>query len=380
MTHVTPLEYLYVFALASLVTLVLTPLALRFAVRRSLLDHPNAIKAQANPVPYFGGAAIVAAFSIVVGAAAVLRDPASGPGQVLAVLGLAVALAAVGLIDDLRGLSPWARLAAEAAAGVAVWWWEVARIGVLGDDTLNLVLTVLWVVGVTNAFNLLDNMDGLSAGVAGIAAVFLFVLAQQNGQFLVATLALALAGCATGFLRSNFHPARIYMGDAGALFLGFVLAVLALKLDYPEHARETSVPVPILLLGVPLIDTALVTANRLLHHRSPLSGGRDHISHRLVFVGIPVPVAVVLIYSAAVSLGCIAVVISRIDRVSALILIGWTSGFALLAAVLLSRIPVYATSRRRHLMLQEVVKHEREPPVPPTHPMEDDDTPWSASQ
>ena len=380
MTHVTPLEYIYVFALASLVTLVLTPLALRFAVRRSLLDHPNAIKAQSNPVPYFGGAAIVAGFSVVVGAAAVLRDPESGPGQLLAVLGLAVALAAVGLVDDIRGLSPWVRLAAEAAAGVGVWWGDVARIEVLQNDALNLVVTVVWIVGVTNAFNLLDNMDGLSAGVAGIAAVFLFVLAQQNGQFLVATLSLALAGCAVGFLRSNFHPARIYMGDAGALFLGFVLAVLAMKLDYPQHARETSLPVPIILLGVPLLDMALVTANRLLHHRSPLSGGRDHISHRLVFVGIPVPVAVALIYSAAISLGCIALVISRIDRASALILIGWTGSFTVLAAVLLSRIPVYATSRRRHLMLQEVVKHEHEPPVPPTHQLEDDDEPSSAAQ
>ncbi|MCU1486253.1 MAG: Undecaprenyl-phosphate N-acetylglucosaminyl 1-phosphate transferase, partial [Actinomycetia bacterium] len=225
-------------------------------------------------------------------------------------------------------------------------------------------VTVLWIVGVTNAFNLLDNMDGLSAGVAAIAALFVFVMAADNGQFLVATLSVALVGCAGGFLRRNFHPAQIYMGDAGALFLGFTISVLVLKLDFVDQPRSLALAVPVVLLGVPLFDTALVTVNRLLHGRSPLSGGRDHVSHRLVFIGVPVPVAVGLIYMVAGSLGCMALVLSRVDRGSGLILMGWLAVVAAGLGALLSVVPVYETSQRRHLRLQEVARSVEEP-LPP---------------
>jgi UDP-GlcNAc:undecaprenyl-phosphate GlcNAc-1-phosphate transferase len=355
--------YVGVLSFTTLLTLFLTPLALRFAVRRDVLDHPGAIKAQTSPVPYLGGAAIVGGFALVILAAAVIRPPTSGLDELVVIIGLGVVLAAVGLIDDLRGLSPWLRLALEVAAGVVVWATPAAA-EVFTNDVLNLVVTVVWIVGITNAFNLLDNMDGLSAGVAAVSALFIFLLALDNGQFLVATLAIALMGCAIGFLRSNFHPARIYMGDAGALFIGFMLAVLALKLRFPDAPRELGLGVPIVLLGVPMFDTALVTMNRLRHHRSPLSGGRDHVSHRMVFVGIPVPATVTLIYGFAVSLGTLAFVLSRIPRTPGLVLLGWLAAVALLGGAMLSMVPVYETSRRRHLMLQEVSRHDVEPPRP----------------
>src|SRR5262249_25485681 len=155
----------------------------------------------------------------------------SGRGELFVVLLLAVLLAIVGLLDDLIGLSPAVRLVAEVGAGVAVWA-VGGGVDLFGPDITDAVITVLWVVGITNAFNLLDNMDGLSSGVAAIAAGSLFVIAAQNGQFLVAALSIGLAGCSVGFLRHNFHPARIYMGDAGALFLGFLLAYLGMKLRF----------------------------------------------------------------------------------------------------------------------------------------------------
>jgi UDP-GlcNAc:undecaprenyl-phosphate GlcNAc-1-phosphate transferase len=354
------LDYAAVFAVTAALTLILTPLAMRAAFRQGILDRPGLIKAQASPVPYLGGLAILVAFTVVVLIAAAVRPPPSGLSELAIILGVAVGLALMGLIDDIRGLSPWLRLLLEIAAGVIVWS-SPAGADVFTADVPNLLITVLWIVAVTNAVNLLDNMDGLSAGVCGLAAFFIWVMAASNGQFLVATLAIAVAGCAVGFLRSNFHPARIYMGDAGALFLGFLLGVLALKLSFPAAPKVVALGVPVLVLGVPIFDTAVVTVNRILHGRSPLAGGRDHTSHRLVFIGIPVPAAVTLIYVIAGSLGCLAIVLSRVDRSTGLILLGWVVALALLLGVLVSLVPVYESSRRRHLMLQEVARHTPEP-------------------
>ena len=357
--RISGVEYLAVFASTAGLTFFLTPLALRIAISRQILDHPGEIKLQASPIPYLGGAAILLAFTLVILVAALIRPPISGLDELVTILGLAVVLGVVGLLDDIRGLSPWVRLFAETGAGVVIWM-TPAGAHIFEDDALNLIVTVVWIVGMTNAMNLLDNMDGLTAGVAGIAAMFVYAIASTNGQFLVATLAIALGGCAFGFLRRNFHPASIYMGDAGALFMGFLLAVLALKLDVIDAPRLIALSVPPVLLAVPLFDTALVTIARVRHGRSPLSGGRDHTSHRLVFVGIPVPAAVALIYAGSASVGCLAVVLSRVDEATGVILVAWIAAVALLVGGLLYRVPVYETSTRRHLMLQEVVHHEPE--------------------
>jgi UDP-GlcNAc:undecaprenyl-phosphate GlcNAc-1-phosphate transferase len=314
-------------------------------------------------VPYLGGVAIVVAFAIAVLGAVIIRPPVSGVPELALILGLGVLLAVVGLLDDLRGLSPYLRFGIEIAAAVVIWD-QAASVELFHNDVIDLTITVLWIVGVTNAFNLLDNMDGLSAGVAGIAALSVFVIAADNGQFLVATLAIGITGVSVGFLRRNFHPAQIYMGDAGALFLGFVLAVLALKLRF-EGPRAVTFFVPILVLGVALFDTALVTINRLIHRRSPIVGGLDHTSHRLVRVGIPVPVTVALIYVAAASLGTLAIVMSRLDQGTGFILMAWVLVLALFTGGLLSRIPVYETSRRRHLVLQEVERADGVQPLRP---------------
>lgn len=353
-------DYVVVFAATLALTIGLTPQAMRLAIRRGVFDSPSEIKAQASPVPYLGGLAIVTAFASALAAAAVLRPPEGGPREILILIGLGLGLAVMGLVDDLRGLGPILRLAIEGGAALAVWSTSDGA-ALFTNDKIDLLVTVGWIVGVTNALNLLDNMDGLSAGVAAIAAGWFFVIAASNGQFLVATLAIALAGCALGFLRDNFPPARIYMGDAGSLFLGFMLAVLGIKLRFDGPTQVTFF-VPILVLGVPLFDTVLVTVNRLLHGRNPMLGGRDHTSHRLVFVGVPVTATVLLVYVGALSLGCLAAVMSNIDRGPAYLLMGWMLSVAVFFGVLLSRIPVYASSRRRHLMLQEVRPHETEPP------------------
>lgn len=332
-------EYAAVFGASLALAFVLTPVALAFAERRRILDHPSEHKGHDSPVPYLGGLAIVVALSVAVVVAAIVRPPESGFGELAAVLGMAVALSFVGLLDDLRGLGPLVRVVLEVGFGVGVWAVD-AGVSFTGSAPLDLALTVLWVVGITNAFNLLDNMDGLSAGVAAIAAASFFAIAEVNGQFLIAALSVALVGCSLGFLRHNFHPARIYMGDAGSLYLGFVLAYIGLKLRF-DAPDDITFLVPILVLGVPILDTTLVTVARLVHGRNPLTGGQDHVSHRLVRLGLPVRGAVGTIYVTAASLGVVALVVSRVDRTSAYLLAGLAGVLGLLAMLGLGRVPVY---------------------------------------
>ena len=289
--------YAVVLVASLLLSLVLTPVALALALHLDIFDHPGPAKAHGKAVPYLGGAAIVVSFAAVTLVATVLRPPPSGALQLAGFLGLGVLLAIVGLVDDIRGgLSPWLRLGLELAAGLAVWsMGYAAHLTGVSREHLTPLSQCSWVAGVTNAFNLLDNMDGLSAGVTSIAALSIFGIAWLQHRYLVAALAVALAGCAAGFLRHNFHPARIYMGDAGSLFLGFMIAVLLLKLRANAPTR-VEVAVILAVPGVALFDTTLVMVSRVLHRRNPFIGGQDHTSHRLVYFGLSVRKAVTVTY------------------------------------------------------------------------------------
>ena len=280
-------------------------------------------------------------FAAVVLIAVGIRPPSSGVMQLGAFLGLGVGLAVLGLLDDIRqGLSPWLRVALEVAAGIIIWH--------LGDSAhvaglpgwLNALLTVLWIVGVTNAFNLLDNMDGLSSGIAALTAFGIFGIAFIQHRYLVAALAIALAGCACGFLRHNFHPARIYMGDAGSLFLGFVLSVLLLKLREQAHTR-VPLAVIIALATVALFDTALVSVSRLASGRSPFLGGKDHTSHRLISLGLSVRQAVAIIYVSAALFDGAAIVMAELGRVVRITGIVGIAALSTCAALILMRVDVY---------------------------------------
>lgn len=352
-----PAEYAAAFAAPLGLAWWLTPLMLRLATRFHVFDQPDERKSHSEPVPYLGGVAMVLAFSAAVFVSAAIYRPHGGLDDLVLVLGVGSLLALMGLVDDLRGLSAGFRLLVEAGAGVAVWA-VGSGVSLPGPTASDILITVFWVVGITNAFNLLDNMDGLSAGVAAIASTAFFVLALLNGQYLVAALAAAVAGCAVGFLRHNFHPATIYMGDAGSLFLGFLLAVLGVRLRFPDAPQAAAVFVPVLVLGVALFDTTLVTIARLRHGRGIAQGGRDHASHRLVWIGLPVPVSVGVIYGAALALGWIAIVVSRVDLASAMLLVGFVFLVGLVLLVMLFLVPVYENSRARRHMIRLVREHE----------------------
>ena len=312
---------------------------LRFALRRGVLDRPGAHKSHVAPTPYLGGLAMVAAFTAAVLLAAVARRDPGGFAQLAVILGVALLIAVVGLVDDLKGLGVVVRFGAQFAAALALWGAGV-RVELSGRVALDLVITVVWIVGITNAMNLLDNMDGLSASIATVAALAFGLLGALNGQFLVAALAFALAGCAVGFLRQNRPPARIYMGDAGSLFLGVMLAALGILLRFDAPPFNAAV-VPILVLTVPVLDTTLVTVTRIRRGVSPFQGGRDHSSHRLVRLGLRVPTAVAVIALVGLAHAFLALLIARIDVTAALIVLGAIVTVDALGLAALARVPVH---------------------------------------
>lgn len=352
MDGITLLQSVGAFVVAAVVSVVLTPLAIRAALRLGVLDRPGEHKSHATPTPYLGGVAIVLAVTLAIVAAAVVRgETIATLTQLLGILAVALAMSATGLVDDLRGLPVAVRFGLQLAAALALWSLDV-QVALTGMTAIDLPLTVLWTVGITNAMNLLDNMDGLSASTATIASLWFGAIALVNGQILVGALAFAVGGAAAGFLRDNRPPARIYMGDAGSLFLGTMLAALGMLLTL-ERGMLVTAAVPVLILTVPVLDTALVTVARIRHGVSPFQGGRDHTSHRLVRIGMPVPVAVGLIAMASLAHGWVALLVYRIDRLSAVLLLGLTALFDLFFFALLAKVPVYDNSRGRDLFIGE---------------------------
>ena len=352
MDGITLLQPVGAFVVAAVVSVVLTPLAIRAALRLGVLDRPGEHKSHATPTPYLGGVAIVLAVTLAIVAAAVVRgETIATLTQLLGILAVALAMSATGLVDDLRGLPVAVRFGLQLAAALALWSLDV-QVALTGMTAVDLPLTVLWTVGITNAMNLLDNMDGLSASTATIASLWFGAIALVNGQILVGALAFAVGGAAAGFLRDNRPPARIYMGDAGSLFLGTMLAALGMLLTL-ERGMLVTAAVPVLILTVPVLDTALVTVARIRHGVSPFQGGRDHTSHRLVRIGMPVPVAVGLIAMASLAHGWVALLVYRIDRLSAVLLLGLTALFDLFFFALLAKVPVYDNSRGRDLFIGE---------------------------
>jgi UDP-GlcNAc:undecaprenyl-phosphate/decaprenyl-phosphate GlcNAc-1-phosphate transferase len=331
------LTYVAAFGAALVTALVATPLARRTAVRIGVMDHPGERKIQSDPVPYLGGLAIIAGFVAALGVGTVARGVEGGYTKMAVILGGAAVLAVVGLRDDIRTVPGWFKAVVEIPLAVALYAADV-RANLFGIPFLDFLVTVAWVAGITNAVNFLDNMDGITAGVAAIAAGYFAVLAALSGQFLVGGLASALAGCALGFLWYNRPPARIYMGDAGSLFLGFLLAAVGLELRF-DNLRRVTFFVPIAVLGVPIFDTIMISISRLRRRLSPLTPGLDHTSHRLLRLGLPRHTVVGLHHIAALACGWLGVVIAFAEPRTAYLLMGWLVALGAFLVGLLLRLP-----------------------------------------
>ncbi len=291
-----------VFAASLLISFVLVPAVRHLAHRVDAIDRPADGKAHRRATPYFGGVAIGIA---ALGVPSLLSGATADLGRILIA---ALMVAVTGLVDDLRSLDPLPRLAVEVvAASLAVS--AGARIELWGP--IGVVASVVVIVVITNSFNLLDNMDGCAGLIATATATALGIAAVLEKQVLVAGLAAGLAGACIGFLRYNWHPATIFMGDAGSLCLGFLLAVVALKVRSVSTTHVQSVVGVGLMLAVPLFDTTLVTISRRAHGLSIMQGGKDHTSHRLVSRGFSVRWVASLLGGAAALCALLGVLVVR---------------------------------------------------------------------
>lgn len=310
--------YMLIFASALAMAIGGTPVIRRLALRLGILDQPNARKIHVNPIPLLGGLAIYGAFIV----ALLLFGNRYRLNELVGILVGASLMSFLGVWDDRRGLSPLFKLVGQFLAASILVLTKV-RVGTFPWELLNVAVTLLWVVVITNAMNLLDNMDGLSGGVGAVASIFFLLLAAMNDQYLVGALSAALVGACIGFLVYNFNPASIFMGDAGSLFLGFMLAAVGIKLRFPDGVQIVTWMVPVLVLGLPLFDTTLVIVSRLRRNLNPLTTpGKDHVSHRLVAMGYTRREAVLICYLICAGLGVIALFVTQASIVEGYIVGG----------------------------------------------------------
>ena len=301
----TGLQYFLLFFATFALVGTLTPVMRKIAISKKIYDLPNAAhKTHKEPVPYLGGVAIIIGVTVISYAAAIYKNFNKQDYLLLtSVLAPAIILGLIGLWDDLRNLRPGPRLLIQLIAGIFTAYILISQETVgnpTGSQTLDAIITVIWIVGICNSINFFDNVDGGAAGTVAISSLGLFYLTFQNQQVFIAALSSVTAGATIGFLLWNKSPARIYMGDAGALFLGVLIATLTIRLQPDTDVLWKSLATPILLLAVPILDTSTAVVSRIRRGVSPLQGGHDHLSHRLINRGIPRKQAVILLWMTSV--------------------------------------------------------------------------------
>jgi len=344
-----------IFSVSLVAVLFLTPAARALARRAGAVTRPSPNRWHKEPTPLLGGVAIAVATAagltmatLLIGDdwAARVRIPVSAA---LGVVVSAVFMCGVGLADDIFRLRPQAKFLLQLLAGVALVRFG-AVLPVTPSYVVNVVVTLFWFVALTNAFNLLDGLDGVAAGVGAIASFFLGLTFAQRGAWWHASVAWSLTGATLGFLRYNFHPASIFMGDAGSLFLGSVLA--GLVASSPSAASTSLVSVlfvPLAIVAVPLLDTTLVTVTRVLAGRPISEGGLDHSTYRLIALGLSESQVAALLYAFAAGGGVVAMVLPRLDHGLGYLLATAFLALMSLFAAYLSRIQIAAVDKVRRL-------------------------------
>jgi UDP-GlcNAc:undecaprenyl-phosphate GlcNAc-1-phosphate transferase len=304
---------------------MLTPIMRNIAIRADIVDRPNlAHKTHRSPVPYLGGVAIIAGILLVSYGGLILRNRIGLDIRIASSLLVpAVILGFIGFLDDRKSLPPLPRFIAQTLAGIftAISLVSTGTIGnPTGNTALDAAITIFWVVGITNAINFFDNLDGGAAGTVAATSFGLFLISHNNGQYFLAALSITTFGAMLGFLLWNKNPARIYMGDAGALFLGVLISVLALRLNPEVEGQFTSFSIPILLLAIPILDTSVAVLSRLKRGVSPFQGGRDHLSHRLMRRGFTKRQSAYALWSLSAIFSAIAVSIATTNQDSKFII------------------------------------------------------------
>lgn len=326
------------FALASLLSFYGVPIARRAALKFGIVDTPDGrLKHQREPVPYLGGLAIYLAFLVSLAFTFEFRH------DVLGIVLAGTLVMMLGLIDDFGVLTPGIKLLGQLLA-VFVLIKSGIRIEISSlPEWVDIGLTIVWMVGMINALNLLDIMDGLSAGVGVISAIFLCIVAILNGDQTITFMLVALIGSLLGFLRYNWSPATIYMGDAGAMFIGLMLGSLSMIGKYTE-GHSISLLTPVLILGMPIFDTLFVMYIRFLRGLPIFMGSPDHMAIRLRHWGLSVRQVVAISYVGSAVLGGVGLLVMSVPQELALILSGITIGVLAIVAVGLARVKVIPES------------------------------------
>ncbi len=365
MTNLTKWYFIYAYALGLSfgLSIVLTALVRRLAIRFNVLDHPGERKTQKEPVPLMGGVAIVGAFFAVILGNLLLTIPIShmdiawfelnvfaflGEGHTVKLMGIFAGgflIFVLGIVDDVKTLSAKRKLLGQLVAAAVLVNCGV-RINLFSDlvahgwvaTALSAGVTIIWVVAITNSFNLLDNMDGLSAGVSLIAAFSFFICALHTEEAFVCVLLMIFAGSVAGFLFHNINPARIYMGDAGAMFCGYMLATISILITFYNESTPSRIAVaaPLLALSVPIFDTLSVIFIRWRTGAPIMQADRRHFSHRLVELGMSQHQAVEFIYLVAAVTGLGAALLRTASQTGTAIIIAQAVGVFCLIAILMS--------------------------------------------
>ena len=292
-------------------SIILTPLVIKLAFRIGAVDRPNYRKVHTSIMPRIGGLAIFGAF--LIGYAILLPSDEHS----LAILVGALIIIIVGFLDDMFEITAKAKLAGQLVAAVVVVTWgglqiefiNLPLIGQFDFGYLSIPITIIWIIGIANAINLLDGLDGLAAGVSTIALISIAVMAMIMGNAFVVATAAILAASSLGFLFFNFHPAKIFMGDTGSLFLGYMIAVLAL-LGF-KNVAVVSLIIPVIMLGVPISDTFFAIVRRIRMKQAITTPDKSHLHHCLLRTGFSHRQTVLIIYALAILFGVAAVLFSQ---------------------------------------------------------------------
>jgi UDP-GlcNAc:undecaprenyl-phosphate GlcNAc-1-phosphate transferase len=339
MEPLASLLYLAIFLVSLALSSLLVPLLRKIAFSYSVLDRPNqSHKTHHGSIPYLGGVAIVIPVSllVIIGPFMFIENSDYLLRALLFLLP-AVLLALVGLYDDIKSLGASSRFLVQTLIAMSATLY-LSKLGysvsILSNEIGNLLLSIFWLVGITNAFNFFDNLDGGAIGITIVASLTLFLLGLLGGQYLLSSISLALAGAGLGFLWWNRNPARIYLGDSGALFIGFILAISLLQFEPSVESRVASALIPVFILALPIIDTSVAVVSRILRSVSIFQGGRDHLSHRLISLGFSRKKAAYSLWSLSALLSSLTFLISNVSKDAA-------SGISLLGLLFMAFLVVW---------------------------------------
>jgi UDP-GlcNAc:undecaprenyl-phosphate/decaprenyl-phosphate GlcNAc-1-phosphate transferase len=343
------LTYLIPFITSFFLSIFIIPFIIKFSHRYGYVAEPKEDRWHKKPTALFGGVGIFLSFVIPVLIFIPLNTLTIG------ILICVTSIFSLGLYDDISNIKPYTKFIFQIIITVIIILFGI-RIKIIPFAYIAIPLTVFWVVGITNSLNILDNMDGLSCGISFVSSICIFLYATQNNLHLVASFSSILSGATLGFLIFNFHPAKIFMGDCGSLFLGFLLSIITILGTWQEATNLLFVIiVPLFILVIPIFDTTLVTFYRKKHGQFVSKGGTDHSSHRLVFLGLSEKKAVLILMGISFFFGILIIFLSSLDFFAILVLFSILFVCLLFFGIFLGGIRVYAEKTKKTIKRKSLI-------------------------